>query len=93
MSNFGSKDFREGQEKRLKEKVFDTKMNPREWIARYGHNILAGDLRRYKYEDKDFENWIYKAFEALTQEGLEKLWKEFLTEDEIKIVKEAYENP
>lgn len=90
---FNSREFREGEERRLKEKVFNIKMNPREWMARFGHNILVGDMRMYKYEDKEFENWIYQAFEALTQGGIENLWKEFLTEDEIKVVKEAYENP
>jgi hypothetical protein len=90
---FDSVVFREGQEKRLKEKYFDISMHPREWMARHGHNILAGDMRMYKYQDKEFEAWIYKAFEALSSEGLEKLWKEFLTEEEIAKAKEAYENP
>jgi len=90
--NFNSRDFRKGEEQRLKEKVFDINMNPREWMARFGHNILAGDMRRYKYQDKEFKSWIHKAFEALSQEGIEKLWEEFLTEDEIKVVKDAYEN-
>jgi len=67
-------------------------MNPREWMARFGHNILVGDMRMYRYQDKEFQDWIYKAFEALTQEGLENLWKEFLTEEETKVVKEAYGN-
>ena len=90
---FEKREFEKGEEKSLKEEVFDTKMNPREWMARFGHNILAGDMRRWKYEDKEFEIWIHKAFGALTEEGLRKLWNEFLTESEIKIVKEAYENP
>ncbi|WP_298508579.1 hypothetical protein [uncultured Kordia sp.] len=90
---FASRDFREGQEKRLKEKVFNIKMNPREWMARFGHNILAGDMRMYKYQDQEFETWIHKAFEALANEGIENLWEEFLTEEEIEKVREMYENP
>ena len=90
---FGSKDFREGEEKRLKENYFDTSMDPREWMARFGHNIIVGDWRMYKYEDKEFENWIYQAFESLQKEGLEKLWEEFLTEEERIKVKDLYENP
>ena len=90
---FNNREFREGEEKRLKERVFNIKMNPSEWMARFGHNVLVGDMRMYKYQDKEIQNWIYKSFEALTQEGIENLWKDFLTEEEIKVVKEEYENP
>lgn len=90
---FDKHEFREGEEKRLKEEVFDTNMDPREWMARFGHNILAGDMRRWNYQDKEFEIWIHKAFDALADEGLGKLWKEFLTDSEIETVKVAYENP
>ena len=93
MEYFNTRDFQEGREKRLKEERFDITMDPREWMARNGHTIIAGDMRMYKYEDKAFEAWIYKAFEALTSEGLEKLWKEFLTEEEIAMVREIYRDP
>lgn len=89
---FDSQKFKEGEEVRLKEQVFNIKMNPREWMARFGHNIIVGDMRMYKYEDKEFKDWIYKAFEALTKEGLTSLWREFLTDEEIKITKKAYNN-
>ena len=62
-------------------------------MARYGHNILVGDARMNIYRDKTFELWIEKAFTALIDEGLENLWKEFLTEEEIKQNRDAYENP
>lgn len=74
-------------------KSFDLEMNPREWMARFGHNILLGDWRMFKYEDKILEAWIHKAFKALKSEGLEKLWKEFLTDEEIKVVRKKYNNP
>lgn len=89
---FRTKELSPTEENRWKTEVFDMNMNPREWIARYGHNILVGDLRIYKYSDKDFENWIHQAFTALINEGLEKLWKEFLTEKEIEEVKKDSEN-
>ncbi|MTI23553.1 hypothetical protein [Fulvivirga kasyanovii] len=89
---FGTKELSAKEELRWKTEIFDTKMNPREWMARFGHNILVGDYRVYKYQDKDFGNWIYAAFEALVNEGLEALWKEFLTETEIEEVREQYNN-
>ena len=90
---FEKREFKNGEEQRLKEEIFDMNMNPREWMARFGHNILAGDMRRWEYQDKEFEIWIHKAFDALANEGLKKLWNEFLTDKEIEVVKKAYENP
>jgi len=84
--NFGSIAFKSGEEERWK-KSFDLKMSPREWIARFGHNIMCGDLRMYIYTDTEFEKWIHVAFEALTNEGLEKLWDEYLTKEEIEEIK------
>lgn len=89
---FGTRSFSLGQEEKLKNNTFNLSMNPREWMARFGHNAIAGDLRTFKYEDKKFEKWIYEAFEALSTEGLESLWKEFLTEEEIEEVKEELKN-
>jgi len=84
---FGKKELAIKEELRWKTEIFDTNMNPREWMARYGHNMLVGDYRVYKYQDKKFEGWIHAAFEALINEGLEELWKEFLTEKEIRKVR------
>ena len=91
-TKFNSFDFRSGEENRLKNEYFDMNMNPREWMAKFGHNIVCGDMRIYKYTDKIFEKWIYKAFESLTCEGLEKLWQEFLTENEIIEIRKKLEN-
>ncbi len=89
---FRSKSISSDEEIRWKKEIFDMTMDPREWMARFGHNILVGDYRVYKYQDQKFDKWIHEAFGALTQEGLEKLWKEFLTEDEISKNRKAYEN-
>lgn len=62
-------------------------------MAKNGHRIICGDPRRYKYRDKELETWIHKAYNALIDEGIEKLWKEFLTDSEIKVVREIYQNP
>jgi hypothetical protein len=91
-SKFGKYSFRPGEEEQLKIKHFDVKMNPREWMARFGYNIVSGDMRVYRYEDKDFEKWIYEAFESLSREGFESLWEEWLTEEEIVRVKNLSEN-
>lgn len=88
---FDKHPFGEGMEERFKE-LYDMKMNPREWIARFGHNILCGDMRMYIYKDKKFEQWIYEAFEALTTEGLIKLQKEFLTKQEMERIEKDMEN-
>lgn len=88
---FGKYSFKEGEESRLKLDYFDLKMNPREWMARFGHNV-SGDMRIYQYEDKVFEKWIYEAFEALAKNGIESLWEEYLTEEEIREVRRAYNN-
>ncbi len=79
-------------EKDIKD-YFDLSMNPREWMACYGHNIFGGDCRMYLYQDKELENWIEKAFTGLFDEGLENLWKEFLTTEEIKANREALLDP
>ncbi len=89
---FGKTEIPEGQEQRWKNEIYDTSMNPREWMARFGHNILCGDLRMFRYTDKELEKWIHSAFEALVNEGLEKLWAEFLNNEEIDQIKEDYEN-
>lgn len=90
---FGTKALDPSEEHRWKTKIFDMSMDPREWMARHGHRIFVGDFRVYKFKDKGFEKWIHKAFEALTSEGLEKLWEEFLTEEEILKIREEYNNP
>ena len=65
-------------------KRFDTSIEPRKWIGFYGHTIILGDLRKYEFEDKEFEKWIKEAFDLLDKEGLSKLQKEFLTDKEIE---------
>ena len=89
---FGTKELSAKEELRWKTEIFNTNMNPREWMARFGHNILVGDYRVYKYEDPEFESWIHAAFGALINEGLEVIWKEFLTEQEIEEVRDQYNN-
>jgi hypothetical protein len=89
---FAQREFEPGEEDKWK-RIYDHAMNPREWMARFGHNIICGDGRIYKYQDKEFEKWIYQAYEALTNEGLETLWNEFLTEEETIEARYAYENP
>ncbi|WP_299680805.1 hypothetical protein [uncultured Dokdonia sp.] len=82
------------EEKELKyASTYDITMDPREWMAKNGHRIICGDPRRYAYRNKELEAWIHKAFNALINEGIETLWKEFLTASEIKVVRELYENP
>jgi hypothetical protein len=73
-------------------KKYDLNMDPREWMARNGHNILAGDARMNIYKDKELEDWVNKAFTALEEEGLEELWSEFLTIEEIKENRDARDN-
>ncbi len=73
----------EEKEKKFK-KRFDININPRKWIGVNGHTLILGDLRIYVFEDKDFENWINKAYDALMNEGLDKLQKEFLSDQEIE---------
>lgn len=90
--HFGTKTLSAKEELRWKTEIFNTNMNPREWMARFGHNILVGDYRVYKYQDSKFENWIHAAFGALINEGLEVLWKEFLTDQEIEEVRDQYNN-
>ncbi len=90
---FGSKELSPTEETHLKNNFFDITMNPREWMARFGHKILLGDFRMFQIQDKIFETWINEAFEALHTEGLEKLWEEFLNTDEILIVREKFNNP
>lgn len=89
---FGQTELPKGEEKRWMTEIFDITMNPREWMARNGHNILAGDFRRYIFEDKEFEKWIYEACDAFFNEGLEKLWSEFLSEKEIEKIRYNREN-
>lgn len=89
---FGTTELSAKEELRWKTEIFDTNMNPREWMARFGHNILVGDFRVYKYQDREFESWVHAAFGALINEGLELLWNEFLREDEIKEVRDQYNN-
>lgn len=90
---FAQRDFQPGEEEILKTKRYDMAMDPREWMARNGHRIICGDSRRYVFTDKELETWVYAAYEALSQEGLPKLWKEFLTPEEMRNAKEHYENP
>ena len=80
--------WNEAAEIELREK-YDLNMDPREWMARNGHNILAGDARMNIYKDKEFEDWVNRAYTALEEEGLEKLWSEFLTPEEIKENRDA----
>lgn len=91
-SYFGTTEQSEEQELRWKSR-FDISMDPREWMAKYGHQIICGDPRKYQFRDKELENWIHLAFGALINEGLEKLWNEFLTPEEIAIARDLYENP
>jgi len=89
---FGKIEQTAEQELRWKSR-FDISIAPREWMGRNGHRIICGDPRRYKFRDKELENWIHKAFDALVNEGIEKLWNEFLTPEEINKAREIYENP
>ena len=91
-SYFRTVDITEEREERFKS-IFDTTMDPREWMAHNGHRFIAGDPRRFKFRDLILEAWIHKAFSALVDEGIEKLWYEFLTPDEIERVSDIYHNP
>lgn len=88
---FGTKELSVDEEARLKD-FFDTTLNPREWMAKFGHNIVLGDFRIFKIRDKIFEEWIHLAFDALYNEGLDNLWEEFLSEDKIRILRDKYNN-
>ena len=92
-SLFGSRELGLDEESRLKNDFFDIRMNPREWMARYGYTILCGDCRMFKIQDNIFKTWVYQAFEALHTEGLEKLWEEFLDANGILIISNKFNNP
>lgn len=80
-------------EKEIIEYYNNMDMKPREWMAKYGHLILMGNHSIFTYRNKVFQIWIGKAYKALKNEGLEKLWNEFLTEEEIKTNRYEYKNP
>ncbi|UTW61291.1 hypothetical protein KFE98_14885 [bacterium SCSIO 12741] len=84
---FRQKEISSQEEEHLKSKVYDLRMNPREWMARNGHRIISGDPRIFQLQDKEFEKWINVAFDALLYEGLNVLWYEFLNPEEIEHLK------
>lgn len=68
----GSRTLSEQQEEDIK-RAFSSDMNPREWVARNGHRIVCGDMRRYSFQDKTFERWIHEVFDSLILEDKAKL--------------------
>ena len=65
-------------------KIFDHSIEPKLWVARFGHTIWCGDFRNSIFPDKVFQQWIYQVFELLHAGKIEELRQELLTEEEIK---------
>lgn len=78
--------FKEGEEERLLKKCYDISIPPKVWMARFGHNQISGDMRVFIYKNIDLKNWIYEAFEALTEEGLSSLRNQYLSKEEIESI-------
>lgn len=73
------------QENKWKESFDYPKYKPELWAAKFSHNILCGDLRKYSFPDKDFQSWVHRLFEILHTTGsVEKLRIELLDEEERK---------
>lgn len=71
---------------------YDSTIEPKYWVARYGHMIWCGDFRQTSFSDKEFEKWIYEVYDLLHNGKLTQLQKELLTEEEYQQVKEETNN-
>lgn len=64
---------------------------PELWAAKFGHRILCGDLRRYIFENKDFEQWVHELYRILHTGNLSLLRQNLLTAAEVERIEKEEE--
>jgi hypothetical protein len=69
-------------------KIFNSSVEPKLWVAKFGHTIYCGDFRNSIFPDKEFQKWIYEVFDLLHAGKTEELRNELLTEEEINEIKD-----
>lgn len=83
----------EEDEEKIKQDYEYPKMSPEEYAARFGYDIGAFGLHRYRYRDKELEKWLSRLYLILTVDRakIEDYRKTLLTPEELAEI-EAREN-
>ena len=69
-------------------KIFDFSLEPKLWVAKFGHTVYCGDFRNSIFPDKEFQKWIYEVYDLLHSGKAKELRNELLTNEEINNIKE-----
>ncbi|WP_338764506.1 hypothetical protein WAF17_22020 [Bernardetia sp. ABR2-2B] len=68
--------------------VYQTNISPAMWVAKYSHNLLAGDLKMFPYKNKGLEKWAFEVSDFRNFVGAKELRKLLLSEGERKEIEE-----
>ncbi len=81
------------EENKWKRRFKNQDLSPELWAAKFGHQIICGDLRKYSFPDKNFQSWTHRIFEILHTDGkVEELRKYLLTSEEQEKIQEEIDD-